>query len=198
MASVPTSLQLIAEYDFRPPVWGAAIKAAHLTLFRILGYSYIFSSGGFFLAHLLQEIYSACKEPSTPFLLSDWMANVENIVRPMRGDDRVRCTLTDGAMYVCRRTTNGYFAIVVTVAFGKDSFAVFTPSGDGTIDTYFDFLRTPPSAVHVRECYFRKEPANEKHWEVCGGGDPVRMPIVNAGDLPPSPPPSPTPPPPTS
>lgn len=57
LAADNTRLDLYVERDFRPPVVAAMLKAAHLTMFRMLGYDHIDSPGGRYLAHILKDFF---------------------------------------------------------------------------------------------------------------------------------------------
>src|SRR5262249_14388623 len=50
-ASLECSWEVAVEADFRLPALVTLIKAAYLTLFRILGYSYALSPAGLFVGH---------------------------------------------------------------------------------------------------------------------------------------------------
>src|SRR5262245_39926040 len=50
-------LRIVVEGDFRPAVVASVLKAAHLTMFRLHGYHYVFSAYGLHLAGILGDFH---------------------------------------------------------------------------------------------------------------------------------------------
>jgi len=185
MALDGSDIQIVVDRDYRAAVVASVIKAAHLTLFNLLGYHHVFSPAGILLADILKSFF--LQHRSTP---RKQLGNpVESYFRPLacmvlplitRDVSRFQGTLIDNQVLGCFGATAGVFAIGVIVRAGEDVFCVFVPNGDGsTIDTYFSFLCEPPTSCAVKPIRF--VPAlgdRESHWE-SPKGDPIRI------DLPP-------------
>jgi len=88
----------------------------------------------------------------------------------------LRGTLHDQRMLACIGSTTGIFAVGVIVKAATDMFCVFLPSDQGkAIDTYFSFLKNPPSSIAVKSLLFRKsDDSGNSRWET-DNRPPVRI-----------------------
>lgn len=157
LAAENTRLDLVVERDFRPPVLAAMLKAAHLTMFRMLGYDHVDSPGGRFVADILKVFFekhggshSAAKGDVDPYF-----ARFNSMVAPLvaHGEGFLKGTAEDNVLIACHAATQGIFAIGVIVKVNQDRFCVFLPS-DQAIDVYFSFLNEPPPFVTARIMQF--------------------------------------------
>jgi len=147
-------LELIVERDFRPSVIASMLKAAHLTMFRVLGYDHVDSPGGQYVGHILKDFFErnqgshSVSEQS----VERYFRQHESMVTPLFvGNDFLRGTADDNLLISCWGMSVGMFAIGVVVKVGREYFCVFLPTDCGkSIDTYFSFLKEPPRFVTAR------------------------------------------------
>ena len=174
-------LALVLERDYRPSVIASMIKAAHLTLFKIMGYEYVFSASGFWLADILRSFFQKhdgshgvsdadVKQHFLPF---------ENLLAPLvvRNDDWFRGTVDDSMFLSLLTGRDEVFALGVILRAGKDRFCIFVPTDCGkTINTYVSFLNEPPSSVRAKATRFRAPSEGDSGaWEV--DKNDLRLPL---------------------
>ena len=147
-------LELIVERDFSPSVIASMLKAAHLTMFHLLGYDHVDSPGGQYVAHILKDFYERHhgSHSVTEEGVERYFRRHESMVSPMVvGNDFLRGTAEDNLLVSCWGMTVGMFAIGVIVKVGGAHFCVFLPTDCGkSINTYFSFLKDPPPFVTAR------------------------------------------------
>lgn len=147
--------QIQIEKDVRLAALGSILKAAHLTLFYMLGYRYALSTGGHFLGwSILGEFFLKHGHRPRADLLGEaerHFPQFVNMVRPvLSAPEGHRGTLSDNRFYVCGagkpwamlvlvRTADTFHAVLVPVFEDPDSSAYF-----------LDFLRNPTSDIAVR------------------------------------------------
>jgi hypothetical protein len=180
--------QIVIDRDYRPHVIASLIKSAHLTLFRMLGYSHVLSAGGKYFASILSEFYTQNRHMRKKDLaeaIDRHFLKFSTVAMPlaMKNEDALAGTVLDNRVLFCCGATR-IFAIGVIVQAGRDKFCVFSPADDDAIDTYFSFLNEPPSSIGVRLAKFCPADAGgSERWEV--GKDPVlRVQMPHAGGLP--------------
>ena len=146
--------------DLRLPALVSLLKAAHLTLFEMLGYNYALSagtSGGsdvlgkFFLKHggkAKAEILTEARNHFDGF---------KNMVRPVLSHNPpLAGTIADHQLYVCETTTSALWAFMVFVRTSQSTHAVVIPilSGADAAYRFQQFLTAGESIVKARFCRF--------------------------------------------
>jgi hypothetical protein len=92
--------------DIRIPMLVSVIKAAHLTLFHMLGYNYVLSAGGYFVGHqILGEFFlHNYDKPKADVLkaANPFFREYVHMVRPLISDTfNFQGTVTDNALLIC-------------------------------------------------------------------------------------------------
>jgi hypothetical protein len=169
-------VQLTVERDFRPSVIASILKAAHLTMVRMLGYEHVFSSGGIYVSHILRTFYERSngshgvreEEVARHFLPHS------NMIAPLvvKKEGLLPGTAEDNMLLSCVGMTDHIFAIGVivgvTVKDRRLRFCVFLPSDCGkSINTYFSFLKEPNKFLTARLMNFCDDSDGKgERWEV--------------------------------
>ena len=175
--------EIVIDRDYRPAVIASLLKAAHLTLFRMLGYRHVFSPTGIYLADILATFYrqhgNKRRDELEPFLESHFRPNVGMVAPLIHKDSSVfQGTISDNRLLGCVGSSEGIFALGVIVKAGNDTFCVFLPTDDGlTINTYFNFLKEPPPSIAARLIQFVPgDSGKESHWAT-SKEEPLRIPL---------------------
>lgn len=175
-------IHVVIERDYRPAVIASLLKAAHLTLFRMLGYSHAFSTTGLWLASILREFYQNCRSERSDDvdqLLEKHFRNLEPMICPMWCENRasLQGTAIDRRVIAAVGASDRVFALGIIIPAGPDQFCVFLPTDDWTTaETFVSFIREPPQSILIRVMEFCPS-SNEcsAHWEA--GIDAIRMPF---------------------
>lgn len=174
------NLAFVIDADFRSEVIASMIKATHLTLFKMLGYKYVFSPSGMYLAHILRQFYEEHKPPAKcrPEDVSRYFLPLQRMVLPLQHlTDAMKGTVVDNQLISHCGQSGGVFALGVIVRAGDDAFCVFVPGMERYIDTYFSFLKEPPPSVAAKTTkYVPGNGAHEGRWEI-PPGEPIRIAI---------------------
>jgi hypothetical protein len=179
-------VRLVIKRDYRPEVIGSLLKAAHLTLFQLLGYRHVFSPTGIYLADILRRFYLIGRDTNPGELGKQLAAHFlphGGMILPIlvRDASVLGGTVKDGRVLMCIGGSEGAFALGVVVVAGSEAFCVFLPTDDGrTISTYFSFLNEPPESIAVRLLEYRPATeTKESHWAT-NPGDPIRIQLPHA------------------
>src|SRR5437588_7072019 len=83
-----TDLQVVAvpPANFIPAIIASVLKAAHLTMFNLLGYNHVFSTAGLYLAGILREFYEKFKDTKKRSLAGELAASFRphaSLIPPM-------------------------------------------------------------------------------------------------------------------
>ena len=167
-------IQLVVDRDFRPAVVASVLKIAHLTLFSMMGYQYVFSPTGIYLADILRKFFvdnfgtSVNRWTTQNNPVHDYFGPLSKLVSPMMviDDDVLRGTIVDQRVLLGIGATQGPFTIGVIIRADQDMFTVFLPTDKGgTIDTFFSFVNEPPVAIHVKIFGFVSDESGQSRWE---------------------------------
>jgi hypothetical protein len=164
---------VVVDRDWRPPIVVSLIKAAYLTLFRMVGYGYALSSSGLEIGrYTLGKFYEdnvgksrgEVREAAARFFQP-----YRHIVRPVQsfGGEAPRGTVEDNRVAVCFGSSGQPFAMMVFVRIDQEFFAVLMPvfSNTDSLDAYRSFLQTNEDRwLLVSEGVFNPE---QRHWTVC-------------------------------
>lgn len=141
--------------DLRLWALGSLLKAAHLTLFSLLGYNYALSGGGHFLGWTVLGSFFAehAQEERAPQVVAAYEHFPEfvGMVRPvLAAPSGVAATLEGGQFYACG--AGKPWGLMVFVQMAEDMAAVIVPVFENVeASVYFlDFLRKPPAKIPVR------------------------------------------------
>src|SRR5262249_32914068 len=130
--------------DLRLPYLVSAIKAAHLSLFKLLGYRYALSAAGYFIGRMvLGEFFlqehktpkNKIEEPARKFFES-----LAHTVKPLISTELdLKGTVTDGRLLVLKGSSGAPWAFVVIVASGEQRHSVLIPTLETAdqVDTFF-------------------------------------------------------------
>jgi hypothetical protein len=179
-----TDMQVVAvpPATFVPAIIASVLKAAHLTMFNLIGYKHVFTTAGHYLAGILKDFYEKFKNSRKRNLADDLAAVFRphtSLISPMILNNLsvLAGTAIDNRLLAAIGATEGMFAIGVLIpASPDDAFCVWLPSGHGkTIDTYFGFLKEPPPSVSVKLIQFcPADSEHEAHWST-SKEDPIRL-----------------------
>jgi len=159
--------QVEIDRDIRVAALGSLLKAAHLTLFDMLGYQYGLSAGGYFIGHdILGEFFRANKGRAKSTILENAERHFRefvNLVRPVvSAPPAWKGTSSDGLLYLCTGTP-GPWALLTLIKTEDQMHAVIVPvleSAEGAA-RFASFLKDPPPRFEVRLTKFVKD-----CWEV--------------------------------
>jgi hypothetical protein len=163
-------MQLVAERNFMPAMTASVLKAAHLTMFDMIGYDYVFSSTGQDLAAILRDFFIANKHKGNKRAAAEeYFAAHTSMVFPVMGDGAqfFGGTANDQKGVMLWGASGRPFAFGVMVKM-KDVFcALLAPNHAEGIGTYRSYLREPPESVLIRGFHFVKATAESgSGWEI--------------------------------
>lgn len=151
--------------DIRIAALVSLIKAAHLTLFSLLGYTYAGSAAGILIGKdILGRFYRENRlvEKKKEIIANaiDFFREFKHMVRPIDGaGDEMAGTLLSGEFAFCASTSSQPWGFIVYVKMGELRHAVLLPhSGDADlIATYYKFLMNDTTQIHMMHGMFDRE-----------------------------------------
>jgi hypothetical protein len=160
LAAKDGEVELVVERDYRPAVIASVLKAAHLTMFHIMGYVHVLSAGGIYVADILKQFYllHGGKHGVSEANVERYFLKYETMMAPLfvENDAWFRGTIEDNLFLTLLTSHNEVFALGVIVRAGPDRFCVCLPTDCGkTINTYVSFLNEPPPSVRAKATRFR-------------------------------------------
>lgn len=135
--------------DLRLPALVSLLKAAHLTLFHMLGYRYVYSPGGRFLGYdTLGRFYLENRGRPKREVLARAREHFNDhigIVRPMVSAPRIEGTVSDRILALCMPRPGDIWGMLVFIKAAGAFHAVLVPtfSNPDAVDRYIRFLRQP-------------------------------------------------------
>lgn len=154
--------------DLRLPALVCAIKAAHLTLFYLLGYRYAFSLAGHFVGReILGKFFLENCTKSKPEVLANapsFFREFFHMVRPLVSQGfNSRGSVQDRGFKMCIGSSGHPWALIVFVKAENHVLCVLVPilEQPEQAATFVEFLRNESSTIQIATCYLR----NDK-WEV--------------------------------
>ena len=177
--------ELDVSKDIRIAALVSLIKAAHLTLFDVLGYRYVLSAAGEFVGRqILGEFYSQNSGKPKANVLQNavlFFREFANMVRPVlsSGFD-FQGSITDKMFLICWGSSGNAWAIIVFIRTGTLLHAVMLPVYDRAdmVSTYIDFLRNQRDSISVALCRYEK---GQEHWKI--NKEPTRLEWPKTGVL---------------
>jgi hypothetical protein len=171
--------------DVRLPMMVSVIKAAHLTIFDMLGYRYAHRPASYFIGRqILGEFFLQNSKKSKSDVLKEahtFFRPYVHMVRPLIAGFDFQGTITDKNLLVCMGSSGSPWAMIVFVKTSSLVHAVLVPVFDDPdrVVTFMDFLQNDNSAIQVASCRFE-----QNQWEISKDTRPLIWP--KAGTLYPS------------
>lgn len=164
LAAKDKNWELSVEKDIRVPALVSLIKAAHLTLFDMLGYKYAFSSGGYFVGrHILGEFFIQNKGKSKKEILENalvFFKEFGHMVRPLHSSEiTFEGTISDNQILLCQKQNDIAWGCIVFVKTNQTVNAILLPYFDkpDSIPRFFDFLKNDKEEIDVALLQFKQE-----------------------------------------
>ena len=149
--------------NYLPEMTASLLKAAHLTMFGMFGYEWVFSVPGIDLAAVLRKFYlqhRGKKKFDVAGPLREYFSKHAAMVKPFSSVDSslLGGTLNDNRVTAFVDGDNRPYAVGIIVKAGNDTFTVFTPAAHDKIDLYYSFLNHSPTSVsmHILELIDQK------------------------------------------
>jgi hypothetical protein len=167
------NLEIRIQRDVRLPALVSLLKAAHLSLFRLIGYRYALAASGHFMGWHVLGRYAA---ENMTLDRSAALANAHrhflqfvNLVRPMAAMPAdLQGTISDGKLFLCKGTPKAW-AFMVFVRTGNQMHAVLVPVLEDaeSADRFVRFLSRPAPRIEATLMRFAGD-----RWEA---GNDVRV-----------------------
>lgn len=164
--------------DLRLPMLVSTIKAAHLSLFKMVGYSYAFSASGYFVGRMiLGEFFlqnHTIRKRDITIRAHEFFRDYVHMVRPVISTTfGAEGTITDRMMFMCMGSSGVAWAFIVLVKTDEQLHGVMIPTLQSAdqVDAFLGFLNNTNSSIQVSTCRF----AGDK-WEVSQGTMPMTWP----------------------
>ena len=158
-ASLGETWSIKYDVDFRLVALVSLLKAAHLTMFRMLGYHYVFGCGGMLIGKgLLGKFFrdNQAKSMDRALLRSNavsFFREFEHALRPFAsGPVNFEGTISDKKLLVAVRTSgNSIWAALVFVRAANLMSTILLPlmEDPDAVATYLDFLHNDNEKLHV-------------------------------------------------
>lgn len=161
--------EISAEKDIRVAALVSLLKAAHLTLFEILGYHYALSMGGrfigeFILGEFFRQNYQKAKKAEIQNSAYIFFKGIGHMARPVISlNPNMLGTITDKQMFVCKDDNGSYWAFVIFIRVMDIFHSVLVPIANNlkTVGTFLNFLQNDNETLHVSLCQFHGD-----HWKI--------------------------------
>lgn len=165
--------------DIRLQAIGALLKAAHLTLFALIGYEYALSSGGYFIGHdvLGTFFYENRLEREKKRIIANakaYFAEFIHLARPVQDMGiKFSGTLNDKMFLLVQGHDKKYWGIIVLVKTADKLNAVLLPVSNSAESAakYLDFLKSKQEILDIQIAQFTDNKIEvdptvyEVHWE---------------------------------
>ncbi len=162
LAAAAGNWQICVERDLRLPSVVSLLKAAHLTLFDMLGYRYALSAGGAFLGRtVLGDFFLRHGNTTGPELIQHaqrHFTEFTHMVRPASaGLEEAKGTATDRLLFICMRGTEIRWAFLVIVRIADTIHCVLVPTFETpvAIDVFLNFIRNQDERVEALLAQFQ-------------------------------------------
>jgi hypothetical protein len=164
---------IVVDRDWRPPVIVSVIKAAYLTLVKMLGYGYALSPGGleigrYTLGKFFKENNGKPRNEVRE-AIPKFFQPYRHIIRPVGefGGLAPRGTIEDNTVGICFGSSGRPWAMIVFVRIDQDVFAVLMPAFNhiDSLDAYRSFREEDADRrLNVLEAVFEPQ---QGRWEAC-------------------------------
>lgn len=167
LSSLNGHWEIVIEKDMRLAALVSLLKAAHLTLFSMLGYAYSLSLAGRFVGwDVFGEFVSKNMGLDRPTVLQNALKHFPqftSLVRPMLAfPDYLQGTISDGELCLCTGSPHPW-AFMVFVRTGKDMHAVLVPVMEDAeaAARFVRHLQSPAPKFEIKRARYRAD-----RWEV--------------------------------
>jgi len=148
--------EVVVQSDLRIPALVTLLKAAHLTLFELIGYRYALSPAGRFVGHdILGSFYLQNMNASKNTVIQNaehFFQEFAHMVLPVKPmPNNMRGTITDKMCLVCGRNTS-LWATIIIVKTGESLNAVLLPAMDqpDSVARFLAFLKDKNERIEYR------------------------------------------------
>lgn len=162
IASSVTTWEIEIAKDVRLAALVSLLKAAHLTLFDMLGYRYALSAGGYFLGFTaLGDFFlkNAASDKANVLRIADrHFRQFVHMVRPVGSEaPGLKGTVVDRLVYLCKTSHATPWAFVVFVRTSRSLHAVLCPVFEqaDAIVRFLQFLENTNEHIEAFPCEFR-------------------------------------------
>lgn len=157
--------------DVRISALVSLIKAAHLTLFEMLGYRYALSVGGYFVGRqILGEFFVQNRKQAPRAVIIEnahsFFRKFVHMVRPIQVCKiDFQGTITDNQLLVCKESSGTIWARIVFIRTSQQLHAVMIPDFNqpNAVVKFNDFLNNNTTTIQVNLC--RVEPQQDR-WAI--------------------------------
>jgi hypothetical protein len=163
-AAMSKGCEILIEIDIRLPALVSLLKAAHLTLFEMLGYRYALSAGGSFLGRtVLGDFFLQNRDLSKADILKNAASHFRefaNMVRPVLSPaTTVQGTVTDRFLFVCHCEAQTPWALIVFIRTSDLLHAVLVPVFEvpSAAARFVTFLRGEGGPIQANRCRFEDD-----------------------------------------
>ncbi len=157
--------------DLRLAAFVSLLKAAHLSMFSMFGYRYVYSTAGKFIGQdLLGAFYNANRHIEDKLHIQE---NALAFFRPYRfmvaplskGSTNLSGSITDRVFDLCAGSTQLSWGLIVYVKTSDLVAAVMLPMSDdpAAMDVYLDFMRNDHEEIRLMIGQYHPEPGE---WRV--------------------------------
>jgi hypothetical protein len=154
--------------DVRISALVSLIKAAHLTLFEMIGYRYALSAGGYFVGRqILGQFFCENHERPRAELLDlavPFFREFANMVRPVLSCSfDIQGPISDSQLLACRGASASPWALIVFIKTSRMLHAVLIPVLDqpDAAMTFMNFLQNENDTLDVSFCKWK-----QGYWEI--------------------------------
>lgn len=162
LAATDQKWEVAISKDIRIPALVSLIKAAHLTLFEILGYRYALSCGGHFVGRqILGDFFLQNHDKARPDVIESarpFFREFAHMVRPLQANSlELQGTITDKLLFICGGSRSPW-ALVVFIRTSQSLSAVMIPIFDqpDTVAKFLGFLKNENETIEAAFCRFEQ------------------------------------------
>lgn len=153
--------RIAIEKDIRLAALVSMLKAAHLTLFEMLGYRHALSAGGHFLGrNILGEFFLSNKGRSKAEIIANGLSHFRefaNMMRPvLNPPPDLRGTAADRSVFVCRCDDDAPWGIIVFIKTSHLVHSVLVPvlECESAAARFMAFLKEEGCRIRANRCRF--------------------------------------------
>jgi hypothetical protein len=147
---------IVQNVDYRVPVLVSLIKAAYLTMFRLLGYRYAISAGGMEVGYyILGQFFRECggEVATAKATATDFFRPFVNMVRPVESTNAPQPlgTVENNKFGMCYGSSGNPWALLIFVRTGSMLHAVLMPAvgNADSVEVYQSFLKNDTTTLRV-------------------------------------------------
>lgn len=157
----PGKMEIYIEKDMRLSAIVSLLKAAHLTLFKMLKYQYALSATGYYMGKtILGDFFIQNRNENHETIIQNGLIHFEkfsHLVRPMTSHQpELKGTIKDNRLYILETSTSIPWAFMIFIKVKTSIHAVIIPifeHPDG-ISKFFNFLRNQGGDITGKFSYF--------------------------------------------